>query len=183
MPDVRRIYRRSKMIKKMIMVVSIGVVVFFSSICYADGKSIFLAGVNLRIGMTKDKVFNSIGSPYKVKPIGKNDLDSFIITKIDDDKYDSIGMITFTNDKLSWISRDWGSYHNEAHDLGEALYGVLDALIKECGETAIITSQTQRAPGMTFNTINITVGTKTIILLISSGKDAGNSVGIQETIK
>jgi hypothetical protein len=92
-------------------------------------------------------------------------------------------MLTFNNGRLSWISRSWGSFSNEAHDFGEALYGVLESATKEYGETAIVTAETGRLPGMTISSIHIAFGNKNIILLISSGKEAGNTIGIQETLK
>lgn len=88
---------------------------------YGESPSLFIGGVELKLGMTKKEVkeiFATKNTGYKMNNMGDN---AFGIVSKKGPPYEFAGNFHFDNqEKLSGIAKSWGSYSDsEAYFLGK----------------------------------------------------------------
>lgn len=115
-----------------------------------------VAGVNLRLGMTKAEVAEKL--------VGVE------MSKLSDDMWhvgslkEPAPTLQFTNGFLSYADRGWGTYDN---DIGEALFGVVSSLNAEGYSHCTVTADTKSDPLMSVKRTWILCGEKSILVMKS----------------
>jgi hypothetical protein len=163
------------------------IVVFFvlllPSFALCDSKEMYIEGVTLRIGMTKDEARAALlKSNLDVKPMG--DSGGYSIGSATGPPYEHYGSFSFDkNDRINWLSRSWGAFGGaQAVSLGKSLYNCLS---KHEGKGFILTTGQGSQPGLAITSIRLSSADGTEILLILSDRVSSqyeNSVGVQEIL-
>ena len=155
-------------------------ILLITSPANSQDEFIWVAGMKLKKGMTKNYVIPKLKENYKLANFG--DKDSWAIVQEEGSKTKFVGQVAFRDDKLIWASRNWGFFsgHN-AYDLSEALYGALSNVTEYGSDVAQITTSSQRAPGISSESITITFPQKIITVSVSRGDEVEDGVSIQES--
>jgi hypothetical protein len=142
--------------------------------------SLFVAGVELRLGMPRATVLSKLEG----KTLTKTGTDGWIITEKKGSEFLPVGGIGFKDDKLTWLSRDWGNFdsRDSAIDLSLELFRVFSYLDAKGERIIHISTSTFPTPGMTFKSIEVQSTERKVTIGIVEGKETG-SVGIQEIIE
>lgn len=117
-----------------------------------------------------------------------SDLNTYAITiKTKGDLHKPVGLISFTNKRLSYISRNWYESLNnmQAFELADKLYHLLEKQTEGRGEVkATIILRTDRILEREIKKISIIEGNKKILLDITEGEknSGGYRVGVSEQI-
>jgi hypothetical protein len=140
--------------------------------------------VFLELGMDEDIAISKLKS--KGFSVSKNPgSDTYTITtKTKGDLHKSLGLISFTNKKLCYISRNWYESLNnmQAFVLGDKLYHLLEKQIgKKEKIKATITIKTSRVLEREMKMISITMENKKISLEITEGEK--NNLGCQVVMR
>ena len=162
------------------------IVVFFvlllPSFALCDSKEMYIEGVTLRIGMTKDEARTALlKSNLDVKPMG--DSGGYSIGSATGPPYEHYGSFSFDkNERINWISREWGSFKgSQVVSLGKTLYNCLN---KHDGKGFILTTDYGSQPGFAITSIRLSSADGTEILIsISDSPKYGNGVGIHESLR
>ena len=132
-----------------------------SSIQKAMNQTLFVAGTNLKLGIDKKQVLDSINKIYKLHEDDKNDL--WTITEGEGDSIRPIGYVQFNKDKLNNAMKDWGSFSSEdGYNFGQAILSTVMQMKDEWKHSVNMQAHTIRQPGTTYNTIYIYYGKKQI---------------------
>ena len=167
---------------KIILMVSIFIPLIVIPISsYGESPSLFIGGVELKLGMTKKEVkeiFATKNTGYKMQNLGNN---AFSIVSKKGPPYERPGNFSFNNQgKLFWIGKDWGNYvSSDAYFFGRALYNCF--LNQQ--QPSIITFQTQMHSQPDDTAYDLTISWpngKQIIISTSENKKYGNQVSIVE---
>ena len=152
-----------------------------SSKCFADNDSMWLAGIDIPIGASKEQIVSMLEKTHVLEQFPVSIDDRYFIRNKGGE---IIGQIAFTNGKVSSIARDWGNYHgSDAHDLGEALFIVLSNLEKSGRKHAVISTETSlRSPGISLEVITLVFGAKEITVTVVSGSKIQEQVYVQEAV-
>jgi hypothetical protein len=145
--------------------------------------------VYLSLGMTEDSVIEKLKA-FVVTLIPKSNSYTIAIKTKDnmgEDLYKSLGTISFTNKRLSFIDKRWYESLNNTQifELADKLYHLLKQEIGERGEAeAIIRTHSTRDPEKELKTVAIIVGNKRISLLITESEkvEYGHQVAITEDV-
>jgi len=172
----------------------IGLMVFFIPICGFSQQDGFTIGdpsagdIYLSLGMPEAVLIEKLKG-FHVSPVpGSNTYGIAVKTKDNiGDLYKWIGSITFTDKKLTFISRTWYQSFNDGQtfDLADKLYHLFKQEMGERGELRVtIKTTSTRDPDKELKSIEIIAGNKKVSLLItdSEKKEYGRQVSIAEAI-
>jgi hypothetical protein len=96
-------------------------ILFMSGKLWAE-EGLFVAGVDLKLGMERELVLSRLQSKYKLTELSKDS--SFLIVK-EGPPFEVIGGVGFNGGKLNWISKNWGSYYGDtALEFAKELFAV-----------------------------------------------------------
>jgi hypothetical protein len=97
-----------------------------------------------------------------------------------------VGGVAFKNDKVSWVSRDWGTFQGSgALGLGRELHSALANLERASNRSIVVPdSTTQSAPGIRITQIQFLSGPRKLNLMIVEGDESkgGQQVSLEETL-
>lgn len=138
---------------------------------FAQEGSLWLAGISMRLGMSKTEVVSNLEKyGYNLTRLSN---DSWIIQKKSPFSgiFESVGTVSFKDGKLIQASKDWGTFKGtEAKALGMALFSVLNNIKKEEENLSILTTRTSRQPKTIVHQVNMVFGKKKITLFVSEGE-------------
>lgn len=144
-------------------------------------ESMILAGIEMKIGMSEEQLVTKLKEGYTLSKIGEG---GWIIYVKSSDKI--IGNIGFTDGRLSWISKDWGSSHSdEVISIWKEFFSLLSNLTQSKPAPVLAHTKVFRQPGQTISQIELSYlnNGKKISILISESKEYGNSISIEEILK
>lgn len=149
---------------------------------YAQQADLFLAGTTVRLGMPKATVLGALEGKYNLTQTDEN---SWFIMEKGGPPYKHIGGLAFKDGKLSWASKDWGSFGERGTlDFANDLFSLLSNLGQEGEAVALIkTSTPVRQPGTTLKQIQLIFPNKKITLLVAEDREKGSSVSMQEILE
>lgn len=152
-------------------------------------ENIFLAGVNLHLGMTKEEISQKLDkNVYTLKALS-NDKNSFgIVAKgADAENFEFLGTISFKDNKINFISKRWHySDDSNSNKVGDILFYLLSEEIGKTGESTVkIKTMSSRDVDYELNSIEIILGSKTIVITVTKGdeKKFGNQISFFESLK
>lgn len=148
-------------------------------------ERLFVAGMEMKLGMSKDYVLGQLKGKYKLIEAGKDSW--FIHTKEGEGPpYEVLGGVGFKKGQLSWISNDWGSFKGEAAtQFAKELYSALSNIQAESQDVIRVNvSISFVQPGLRGSEINFVSGNRKVIVILVEGREekGGNQVSIQETL-
>jgi hypothetical protein len=145
--------------------------------------SMFMAGMNMELGMPRSEVMSKLKENYNLQPLEK-DPDQFLIFDKRSHVSPFVGNIAFEQDKLSYISRGWGSFEGgEAIKLAKSLASILANLNDEGGTVAVVKSTQRRQPDFIINEISFSVGNKTVDISVAESSQFETTVTLRENIR
>lgn len=149
----------------------------------AAEKVLWIDGVNLTLGMKKEKVLDLFYKNHDLKQV--EDSDNYIIYKKGlTSPFNAVGQVAFKSGKLIFASQTWGSYSaKESYDLANNLYAAINGIIDSGDKALSIKTNTVRSPEMTLSTIEFNFKNKIVIVSITEGRNVQKSVIIQENMK
>jgi len=124
--------------------------------------------MNFRLGSDETAVMDEVQSHFQVVPI-KNGPKSFVLYAKPPDNIIPLGTISFVNNRLSSIERNWGFFEGTitSTKVMKALFAALESAMASEGTSPKISTEVNRAPGIEFRSINfnfpgriITVGSE-----------------------
>lgn len=155
-------------------------ILFLSGKLWAE-EGLFVAGIDLKLGMEKEHVLSTLQSKYKLTEPLKDTW--FIFTK-EGSPYELIGQVGFKGGKLNWISKNWGSYPGDTTlEFAKELYSVLSNIQNEANDVlSVSVRRSFSQPGSRGDEINFVSGNRKVIVIIVDGSKSGKQVSIQEDI-
>ena len=147
-------------------------------------QAILLAGIEMKLGMPRDVVMDALKGKYDLSQVG--DSDSWNIAEKGAPPYDLVGGVAFEEGKLTWVSRNWGAFHEPgAAVFAKELFSVLNIIAAESGGVARVRANTAaRQPGLTVEKIELEFGSKRVTIFISEDRESGElGVSMQEILE
>ncbi len=94
--------------------------------------TMLVGSIELTTGMSRSAVIARLGESYELKKIGNGD-SWLAMPKRNggkpDDLSGAVGVVSFKNDKLDSISKDWGPQNqSQGADFGRSIYGAIASL-------------------------------------------------------
>jgi len=151
----------------------------------ADDASLFVAGTEIRLGMPKEPLLSSLRSRYGLT---QSSTDSYFVWEGTGSTAKLLGGVAFRNDRVSWVSRDWGQFYGTnilkfATELQSALYNLQTA---SRGPVVAYVSKPPGVPGLRITEIEFLSGQRKLTLRIVEGDEAkakgGECVSLQEIL-
>lgn len=151
----------------------------------ADDASLFVAGTEIRLGMPKEPLLNSLRSRYVLT---QSSTDSYFVWEGADSTAKLLGGVAFRNGRVSWVSRDWGQFYGTnilkfATELQSALYNLQTA---SGGPIVAYVSKPPGVPGLRITEIQFLSGQRKLTLAIVEGDEAkakgGECISLQEIL-
>jgi len=159
------------------------IILLFAGSTSADDATLFVAGMEIRLGMAKEEVFSRLGSGYSFSEAGKN---WYYIKETMGSKTRLIGGINLQDNKVSSISKWWGTFYaKDALDCAIELHSALRNFQEVSGNQVIVhASETRSTPGLRISEIEFLSGSRKLTVSILEGdKSSGQrQVSIQETL-
>ncbi len=152
----------------------------------ANASDLPIGAVRLSLGMEKENVLQKLKDFYGVteQPMISSSLYSITADKKPNSKL--LGMVTFREGKLVWISRRWGDFNtaNNSMEYASALFAALEGAAAASGSTATITTKVSRVPSGEIKQIDFVFSDRKITTLISDGpaQGLGKQAGIDESV-
>lgn len=145
-----------------------------------EQNNLFLAGVELRVGMQKQPILEDISKNYALVPVYK---DVYLIVIKNSDPAETIGTIIFENDRLISASKSWGhGYGQDAFKILNSLYYLFSNLNKKGMKQSVILLSEIHAPQLNSKSIDFTFGQRTITISIFEIRNNSVQVSIDEKI-
>ena len=168
------------------MKILLPIVIFFllPVYCFAFENSMVVDGIELRLGMPKDKVVDMFfKSNYHVSSTGE----TYVISQKKGDLYDFLGSVSFKNDKLSFISTRWYYTHTDSgsFELAEKIFDLLKQETQN-GETIspVVKVTSSMQPSVKIDSIDIIIDNKAISLSITKGgEEYGHQIAVFKSIR
>ncbi|MCH8010675.1 MAG: hypothetical protein IIA61_01800 [Candidatus Marinimicrobia bacterium] len=162
-----------------ITIIIIFIFVLFPSHAIAQESFVWVAGMEMKIGMKKNEILSKIKNNYRVSKFAPGD--AWLIYQKDDKANEAIGQVAFQNDKLVWASSYWGSFSGEATEFSKALYGLFTNLLNSGQRIIKISTESKQSPGISVSSIEFKFQDKVVSIDIWQGKKTKNEVSIQES--
>lgn len=151
--------------------------------------SISFPGVCLKKGMAKAEALRKLAGAYELvrlnesralEPDSNTKEESYLVKDIIDAN-DTVGVVTFTDRKLSWASRAWGIAKDpKAADLAGDLYSLIDQMTKERGVAASINTTHSVQHEIAVDQVRILFGNKEALITILKRKEPNGDWITQE---
>jgi len=169
-------------------------VVGISHVCTAQSRAMYVGGVELRLGATRDATVKSLSSKYDLLPL---DGSGFLIRECDQrtKNCDNLGTIAFENNQLTEISRiidTSGWPRDEGFSVARAIYDAINSSIdttdsdgaKRANATVVISNQDAAKPTRAnIRTVNLFVNGREIHISMTDGSDGQRTVDAQVIIR
>ena len=145
-----------------------------------------VVGVPLQIGMPKETVISQIVergfSPKKTEGAAE---ETWTVSRKDDpNEDDPVGVLVFTNARLSWASRAWASSAEpQTAKLARSFYFLLKSFEQKGNTSCTIDTVNGEGPSTDFKQLSIHCGGRTATLYVTKLKDQQPSVSLDEQIK
>ncbi len=118
-------------------------------------------GMELKLGLPKDAVIGQLAESYTLEKNGTVD-NWFVKSKAA--PFDRLGLISFTNGKLSCATRLWSGGEDSDFAFVNVLHGVLDQFKKEGKSVCSISTDSNRKPEYEERFIKLQCGAKMLII-------------------
>jgi hypothetical protein len=153
-------------------------VVLFSVSTQAQETSMWIADMEVRLGMPELEVTKKLLQHYNLTRLGDNG--GYLITskqRNSSNEYDSYGVVSFTNNKLSFASKNWHpDTPSSDASLADAIFSVVSE-VENRGERVInMRTNTQRGPEFKIEEVIITFAQRQVTV---SKTEYKGSVGVQ----
>jgi hypothetical protein len=146
-----------------------------------DRSSMDLGTVHLTLGMSKDKALADLGARYKVTNFPDS---GYHIHSRDENR--PVGLVRFTDDRLTYINRELTVAQDDAFVFGTTLHAALSEALgateKVTEVPARITLFANERESITIKSININVQGHTITIVISDVGGGRRGIQIQDAI-
>ena len=159
----------------------------------AEVPSLWVGNMNISIGMAKSEVLSTLRKNHEVILNDKADDSGWerysIYKKAKERKAEGlIGGISFTKDKVEWVSKNWGFFNGqEVASFGEEFIGALSKLtvksdsrhkdVLSVGDVTVQINET-RQPGVSIKSIYFIAGKHHVAIIITQ-----DGISMQEDIK
>jgi hypothetical protein len=151
----------------------------------ASSAELSIGSMSFALGAPQGKVLADVNANFRVSSVTGQPT-TFFLSSVDRANSPSIGSIAFTNGRLTWAQRTWGSYvaSDSAADVSKALYSAIESASAASGSAAAVAVTTRRVPGITFVTTYFRFKDRTVTMLVSDGDAAngGRQVSVTESI-
>ena len=146
----------------------------------AGKKSLFLDGLEIKLGATMKEVrAKFFGDKNYI--ISENPNSWGISTNLSGDNPRWVGMIEFENGRVKSITKQWNDYYVESGGLKsfQALFSLLSNLTKEGYKIAQVSTGVVRQPNFTADVIFLTMSNRTVKISIQNDLDISNRISVQ----
>lgn len=147
------------------------------------GGSLLVGGVQLRLGMPKQQVLDTLTKHHRLSITGE---DEWVIITKEGPPFETVGGVAFRSGKLSWISRQWENFpQGDAVRLANELYRALESLTNGDAAPVLVTiHRSPNQPGFQAAQIEFRTGSRNLSLIVTEGRAnlGGNQVLIQESV-
>jgi hypothetical protein len=138
------------------------------------------------LGSAQPKVMEQVNASFVVVPVSGQP-STFFLYENGKPNGRLLGGIAFTEGRLTWAQRNWGSFGagTKSDEPAKALFSALESAIQATNSSAVVTVETQRVPGIEFKTTNFRFKGRTVTMIVSDGdaEHGGKQVSIDESIK
>jgi len=145
-------------------------------------QTLFLAGVEMYLGMDKDKILESINKIYTARR--HEELDLYTITEGEGSNIRPLGYIQFIKGKLNNAMKSWGDFRaDDGYNFAQTILSAIIQMNNEWKYTVNTRTHTIRQPGKILNTIYIYYGRKQIHIGVNEQEVRGRyikSMSVQE---
>lgn len=164
------------------MVLLLALFACFSRLSFGAEPKLFMAGTEMKLGMTEESLLPRLKEDYKLTSAGEH---GWAIFEKNGPPHKMIGTIGFTGGRLSWISKDWGSYDgNVVLSFAKELFSLLSSLGENQPSPVIVHPRvTVRQPGLIISVIDLLYSERTISISIVESKEHGSSISMTEVLK
>jgi len=136
-----------------------------------EADSLFIGGMDIKIGMKKNEVLSKLKEKnYQVTLTqGSNDklMEKWLISE-DPKMATSVGSVTFQNNKVSSVARDWRRFYGaEAISIGRELVGVISKLVEGGNDVRVFVNDIKE-PGISAEVIILMSGRHCILITVDS---------------
>ena len=149
-----------------------------------DGDVILLGGAALQLGLTRGAVLSRTGDCCVLRKL-PNAGDAWEVLSKDPSR-EYYGEIIFTDEKISFISKAWGSPGDDVFSFVEQLRGALEQFGKEEKRACAIDTGSGRTPALDYRDMTIHCGAKVLRIetseFSSSDRKGEKSVSITEEL-
>jgi hypothetical protein len=147
-------------------------------------ESIEIGGVLLHIGMPQDSVISKIAESGLTVTHVNYSTNWVVSQKNDKNEFDALGMLAFTDSRLTWASRSWGdSADSGAAKLARSFYFLLKSFEDAGNTSCTISTHTQEAPDLDQKSTDIRCGKRAVAFYVVAYKDQRPTATLDETIK
>lgn len=143
-------------------------------------------GADLQLGMAKDSVISKVAEQglkvTKVQELGE----SWIVTEKNEktNEYDAVGMLTFSNGRLSWASRTWiANWDANSAKLAKNMYFLAKSLEDSGNSICTLETQSGETPDLLSKSTLIHCGRRTISVNLSRIKEQNEETQLVEVVK
>jgi len=121
----------------------------------ANRESLLIGTIALYLGMQQETVISQLTvAGYSLTPFGK---DEFYVFQ-NKDNNSILGVVAFTNKRLSFINRDWTPDDSDAASVGNGIYGALSAAYAEGRSTCSLSTSVEQNPSAETKYVNLVCG-------------------------
>ena len=153
----------------------VGAFVAGSSVQGQEADSIVLGGILLRLGMSQNEVLAVLGPVYDLKAM--EGTKSWLVSRRRNPmSFGDVGVISFLNQRLAHVSKQWGPNDPNGRQLGKALHDAVRSVTGGDSQTCQVRS---RLVGI-HTDVTIVCGGRT--LSIMGGGDGNYSANVAESI-
>ena len=117
-------------------------------------------GMELRLGMPKDVVISTLAATYKTLKLQGTGDDWFVQEK--DDPPTTIGLLGFTDGRLTYAVRNWTQGYEDTFQFGQALHGAMAAIQREGHNSCLFDVSNNRSPTADMRDVRLSCGPKRI---------------------
>lgn len=173
-----------KIFYKIAMLVLIFNIVSFENVFVADKRSapnnniskqsLFMAGMDLKVGMSQKYILDTIDNIYSVHKLLKGD--TWFIMEGEGENKRMVGYVQFSNGKLINAMKNWGNFSaEEGFKFGQAILSTVMQIKSEWKDSVYVETNTTRQPNINYNSIFIYYGHKYIRIGINENDINGNN--------
>jgi hypothetical protein len=167
--------------KSLLVRLAVILVVFVMSFPYhsfAQQDSIWIGGMEIKVGMAKTTVLSEIAKIYNIT---KTSQDSWNITPKDHDGM--VGAIRFKDEKVSQVFKYWGSFHeNQGFEFAKNLFNLFSNLQTDGNKITSFYTSSIKEPTVSFEFIVFPCGDKEVQVLVEENAKSGRFMRINEVL-
>jgi hypothetical protein len=148
-------------------------------------ERIVIGETPLQIGIARDSAISQIAEHGLTVNKMNGEEEMWIVSRKNDrNEYDTLGMLTFINSRLSGASRSWASSTDPATTkLARNFYFLLKSFEDDGNTSCTIATQKQESPDFDNKQLLIHCGKRTAMLYVTAYKDQKPAATLSETIQ